>query len=76
MNAMTPQMQARWRKMAGAALLWAALAALVSTGSHEGARATMIALFGFVSFALGLALFADGLKREIVAEVRQKELGG
>jgi hypothetical protein len=71
MSAMNTQMKATWRKMVGTALLWVALAALIyvptSTGSAKG---TIIALLGFVAFSSGLALFADGLKRDIVENLR------
>ncbi len=73
MNAMTPKMKAAWRKMVGAAFLWVALAALVATTTSSGGRGAVIATVGFVSFALGLALFTDGMKREIVDEVRRSD---
>ena len=67
MNAMTPQMKATWRKMVGTALLWVALAALIYVPtSGGGARSVIVACLGFICFATGLALFADGLKRGIV----------
>jgi hypothetical protein len=72
MNAMNPQMRASWRKMIGTALLWAALAALVYIpSSGGGARGAMVACLGFFSFASGLALFADGLKRDILEQLRR-----
>ncbi len=74
MNAMNTQMKATWRKMVGTALLWAALAALVYVPSAGGGaqETTIVAGLGFVSFAAGLALFADGLKRDIVAQLRRE----
>ena len=74
MNAMNRQMKATWRKMVGTALLWAALAALVYVPScGDGGKGTIVAVLGFVSFASGLALFADGLKRDIVAQLRREQ---
>jgi len=74
MNAMNTQMKATWRKMVGTALLWVAFAALfyVPT-SGGGARGVIVACLGFASFASGLALFADGLKRDIVAQLRREQ---
>ena len=72
MNAMNTQMKATWRKMVGTALLWVAFAALIySPTSGGGARGVMVACLGFFSFASGLALFADGLKRDIVEQLRR-----
>ncbi|MDA1277334.1 MAG: hypothetical protein O2960_25290 [Verrucomicrobia bacterium] len=72
MNAMNKQMKATWRMMVGTALLWAALAALVYVPSSGGvARGAIIACLGFFCFASGLALFADGLKRDIVEQLRR-----
>ena len=72
MNAMNTQMKATWRKMVGTALLWVAFAALISVPSSSGgARGAMVACLGFLSFASGLALFADGFKRDIVEQLRR-----
>ena len=72
MNAMNTQMKATWRKMVGTALLWIALATLVYVpSSGDNARGAMVACLGFFSFASGLALFADGLKRDIVEQLRR-----
>ena len=72
MKVMNTQMKATWRKMVGSALLWAALAALVYVpSSGGGARGVIVACLGFFSFATGLALFADGLKRDIVEQLRR-----
>jgi hypothetical protein len=72
MNAMNAQMKAAWRKMVGIALLWAALAALTYIPLvGGGAKGTIVAFLGFLSFAGGLALFADGLKRDIVEQLRR-----
>ena len=74
MNAMNTQMKATWRKMVGTALLWMAFSALVYVpSSGGGAKAAIVACLGFISFATGLALFADGLKRDIVAQLRRKQ---
>ena len=72
MNAMNTQMKATWRKMVGTALLWVAIAALIYIpSSGGGSRSVMVACLGFFSFASGLALFADGLKRDIVEQLRR-----
>jgi len=72
MNAMNTQMKATWRKMVGTALLWVAFAALIySPSSGGGARGVIVASLGFFSFASGFALFADGLKRDILAQLRR-----
>jgi hypothetical protein len=73
---MNAQMKAAWRKMCGTALLWVALAALVYTPvSGSGARGAIVACLGFFTFAAGLALFADGLERDIVERMRQRQDG-
>jgi hypothetical protein len=72
MKAMNTQMKATWRKMVGIALLWVALAALVYVpSSGGGSRGAVVACLGFFSFASGLALFAEGWKRDIVNQLRQ-----
>ncbi len=71
---MNTQMQASWRKMVGIALLWFALAAVVYVPTAAfGTKGAIVAFLGFVSFALGLAFFADGLKRDIVATLTQRK---
>ncbi|HWN95051.1 MAG TPA: hypothetical protein VNT99_08460 [Methylomirabilota bacterium] len=71
---MNTDMKATWRKMVGTTLLWVALAALVYTpSSGGGTRGVIVACLGFISFAAGLALFADGLKRDIVEQIRRKQ---
>ena len=67
---MNAQMKATRRKMFGTALLWVALAALVYTPASDGATSVIVACLGFYSFAAGLALFADGLERDIVERIR------
>ena len=58
--------------MVGTALLWVALPALVYVpSSGGGASGAIVACLGFFSFASGLALFADGLKRDIVDKLRR-----
>ena len=75
MNAMNTQMKATWRKMVGTALLCVAFAALVYVpSSGGGARGVIVACLGFVSFATGLALFADGLKRDMVEQLRRDRM--
>jgi len=74
---MNTQVKATWRKMVGTALLWAALAALVYVPSSGGGeKGIIVAFLGFFSFATGLALFADGLKRDIVEQVRREQSRG
>ena len=69
---MNTQMKATWRKMVGTALLWVAFAALIYVpSSGGGARGVIVAALGFFSFASGLALFADGQKRDIVEQLRR-----
>jgi hypothetical protein len=71
---MNSQMKAAWRKMVGIALLWAALAALAYIPSAGGStKGTILACLGFLVFASGLALFADGVKRDIVEQLRKDQ---
>lgn len=65
-------MKATAMKLTGTALLWVALAAVVNVPSAESAATSVwISLAGFASFASGLAFFAEGLKRDIVAQLRR-----
>ena len=58
--------------MVGTALLWAAFSALIYIpSSGGGSGGAIVACLGFFSFASGLALFADGLKRDIVEQLRR-----
>jgi hypothetical protein len=60
-------------RLTGIALLWVAFSALAYVpGSGDAAKATIVAVLGFVSFAAGLSLFADALKRDIVAKIGQE----
>ncbi|MCW5558076.1 MAG: hypothetical protein KIT22_09645 [Verrucomicrobiae bacterium] len=71
---MNTEMKAAWRKMVGTALLWVAFAALIYVPtSNGGAKTAIVACLGFFSFASGLALFAAGLKRDIVAQLRREQ---
>jgi hypothetical protein len=64
---------AAWRKMVGIALLWTSLATLVFVArAPADAAIAFVAMAGFASFAAGLWLFADGVKRSIVAAVRDE----
>jgi len=64
---------AAWRKMVGIALLWVALATLAYMPQAGSSLAvSLIALPGFLAFAAGLSLFAEGLKQSIVAEVSRR----
>jgi hypothetical protein len=58
------------RRLVGIALLWVALASLVCVPSAGGGAGAALAALGFLAFAAGLSLFADALKREIVASLR------
>ncbi len=60
-------MNAAVMKMVGIALLWVALASLVNVREHG----VVLAVVGFVSFASGLGFFSEGLKRDIVAQLRR-----
>jgi hypothetical protein len=61
-------------RMFGVALLWVSLAALVYVPtSGGGAKGMVVATVGFFSFAAGLSLLADALKRQIVQEVRRDQ---
>ena len=74
---MNTQMQATWRKMVGTALLWVAFAVLIYVpSSGGGAKVVIVACLGFFAFSFGLALFADGLKRDIVAQLRNRSEHG
>jgi hypothetical protein len=69
---MTTNMQASARKMIGIALLWAALASLVFMSTADGGIQTTIGcVLGFLTFAIGLSLFSDGMKRVIVNRLRE-----
>jgi hypothetical protein len=58
--------------MVGIALLWVAISAAVYT-PQATPQQWWVALLGFVAFAAGLSLFAEGCKRDIVAELRSRE---
>jgi hypothetical protein len=63
-------------KLSGVALLWAGLAALVYVPTAAGGPTTVVvAGLGFLSFASGLMLFGDGLKREIATQLRPSRQG-
>lgn len=63
-------------RLIGIALLWVALSALVYIpGSNDAAKATLAAILGFASFAAGLSLFADALKRDILAKIGAGQRG-
>ena len=63
-------MQSTVMKLIGIALLWVGLAALAYIPSAApGTWTTFVAIGGFLSFAIGLHLFADGLKRDVIREI-------
>jgi len=65
---MDENMAGSWRKLVGIALLWVALAVLFRLSQGGGAaEGPWMPLLGFACFAGGMSLFADGLKRSIVA---------
>ena len=69
---MNAKMQASWRKMVGVALLWAALASLVYVPTAEGGtQTTIVRVLGFFAFAIGLSLFAEGMKLDIVDHLQE-----
>ena len=73
MNAVNAQMKATWNKMCGTALLWVALAALTFVPtSADDTKSAIVATLGFGAFALGLALFSDGVKRDVVEQLRRE----
>ena len=66
------EMKAKLNKMTGTALLCAALAALVYVPtSGGGPGGAIVAFCGFVAFAGGCALFGNGLKLDIVEQIRR-----
>jgi hypothetical protein len=63
-------------RLVGIALLWMALSALAYVpASSDTLKATIVAVLGFAAFATGLSLFADALKRGIIAKVGQENRG-
>ena len=63
-------------RLTGIALLWVALSALAFVPTADDvAKATIVAVLGFVSFVTGLSLFADAVKRDIIAKVREGQSG-
>lgn len=71
MNNVPESVGAAWRRLCGIALLWASLAALVYVATSDGApHATLVALAGFLAFALGLSWFAESLKRDLLERMR------
>lgn len=68
------QMKATVMKMCGTAFLWASLAALnYSPAPGGGAMGAVVAGLGFAAFCVGLGLFADGFKRDIIGHLRRGE---
>lgn len=57
-----------WQKLVGIALLWVALAALVGVGAGRitGGLAQGVAVGGFLAFAAGLHLFAEGVQMQLL----------
>lgn len=71
---MTKDMSASWRKLVGIALLWVALVAVFRMSQGGGADVNVwVPILGFICFVAGLLLFADGLKRSIVAELSSSQ---
>jgi len=74
--AFTDESKAQVMRLTGIALLWVALSALAYVpSSTDIVKTTVVAVLGFVSFAAGLSLFADSLKRDILAKVAQGQRG-
>jgi hypothetical protein len=60
------------RKLFGIALIWVGLAALVYASTDPASPLVTLALgAGFVSFATGLLLFAEGFKGDLLREIRK-----
>jgi 1,4-dihydroxy-2-naphthoate octaprenyltransferase len=63
---------AKWRQMVGIALLWVAISAAVYV-PQATANQWWVAVVGFIAFAAGLSLFAEGSKRDILADLRSRD---
>jgi hypothetical protein len=60
------------QKLGGTALLWVGLAAVSYVPTSDGGLAgAAVSLLGFLAFAAGIMLFGDGLKRQVVEELRR-----
>jgi uncharacterized membrane protein len=71
---MNAEMKATWRKMVGTALFWVAFSALVYVSSSAGNdRDLAVAVIGFITFCFGLAIFADGMKRDVLNSLRREQ---
>jgi hypothetical protein len=71
MNAL---MKATWRKMVGTAMMWVALASIAYVATlTDGELIASTACFGFFTFAIGLAVFADGVERQILARIERRQ---
>lgn len=58
------------KKLFGLALLWVGLAALVYASANPSSPLLTVVLgAGFISFAPGLLLFAEGFKSELLREI-------
>lgn len=67
MDTFKSQMKPSWRKMVGVTLLWISLSAIVYVPtSGAGSLVIIVAILGFFSFAAGLVLFTEGIKRDII----------
>lgn len=59
-------------RLIGIALMWVAFSALIYVpNAADALRSTVAAILGFLSFAAGLSLLADGIKRELLAQLRR-----
>lgn len=78
-NSISSPIKTKFRsmKLCGTALLWVGLAALVYVPTSGGGPTSMIvAGVGFLSFASGFLMFADGLKGEIIQQIwREQSVG-
>ncbi|MBL8516760.1 MAG: hypothetical protein JNM76_07295 [Betaproteobacteria bacterium] len=73
MSILANQMKSNWRPMVSVALLWAVFATLSHVRSSAGgAKVAPVSMRGFARFATGLWLFADGVKRDVVAELSRE----
>lgn len=77
MTQSTPEsMGAAWRRLCGLALLWASMAALVHVATSDAAaHSTIVALSGFLAFALGLSWFAESMKLDLLDRLRSSPRG-
>ena len=68
------QALAALRRRGGLALLWFGLTGLAyAPTATAGLTTSAVLAFGFLSFAFGLTLFANAIKRELLSELQSSE---